>query len=245
MQTYMPNHKKRLSVGMQTRYNQVDEIQFAVNSVLKYASFVRCIFIVTDHQIPDFLREKNTKYNKVKIIDHKVIFKGFESSLPTFSSRSIETLLHKIPNLSEHFLYCNDDFFFVNKVKIHDFFKDNRVIIRGKWLTLDEYNPLKKIARKFKAKKRGGHKLAQQKAASILGFKRYFKFHHTPQAFRKSTIETFFKDNANLLKKNISYRFRDKEQFIVQKTRIIIINILNLITLLNHRQAYSKHNFFL
>lgn len=38
-----------------------------------------------------------------EIIDHDY--------LPTFNSHVIEANLHKIPNLSEHFIYFNDDVF--------------------------------------------------------------------------------------------------------------------------------------
>ena len=42
-------------------------------------------------------------------MDHREIIE--QEYLPTFNSHVIEANLHKIPNLSEHFIYFNDDVF--------------------------------------------------------------------------------------------------------------------------------------
>jgi UDP-glucose 4-epimerase len=47
---------------------------------------------------------------ELQIIRHSDIFRN-SNSLPTFNSQAIETQLHNIPGLSEHFIYSNDDFF--------------------------------------------------------------------------------------------------------------------------------------
>ena len=39
------------SKKFRTRFDQVNEIKFTIDSILKYASFVRNIYIVTDEQI--------------------------------------------------------------------------------------------------------------------------------------------------------------------------------------------------
>ena len=89
------------SKKFRTRFDQVNEIKYTVDSILKFASFIRHIYIVTDEQIPDFLNKENGKdlYQKVSIIDHKIIFAGYENYLPTFNNRPIETCIYKIPNL--------------------------------------------------------------------------------------------------------------------------------------------------
>lgn len=47
-------------------------------------------------------------YTKVRVVYHDELT---DFGLPMFSGRAIETILHKIPNLSEHFIYFNDDFY--------------------------------------------------------------------------------------------------------------------------------------
>lgn len=196
-----------------TRFEQVNEIQYTIDSILKYAPFINNIFVVTDNQTPNFLKdkEKTTKYNNVIIIDHKVIFRGYEEYLPTFNCRPIETCIYRIPNLSEHFIYFNDDFFLINPTSPEDFFKNGLPILRGKWLNFDENI----FYKKFK-KPRTGHKSIQQNAAKLVGFDKYYNFKHTPHPMRKSTFEKFFQANETIFINNIKYRFRDKSQFTPQ-----------------------------
>ncbi|RXP57607.1 hypothetical protein EC396_06530 [Lutibacter sp. HS1-25] len=207
--------------NFRTRFDQVEEIKFTVDSILKNASFIRNIFIVTDNQTPSFLNNDSTKhlYKKVIIVDHSTIFKGYEAFLPTFNCRPIETQLYKIPDLAEHFVYFNDDMFLVNKTNPTDFFIDEFPVLRGKWLKFDDdlfYKKIKKIFLKKKEVKKAGHKIAQQLGASIVGFKKYYKFHHTPYPLRKSTFENFFSAHKNIELENLKYRFRSANQFTPQ-----------------------------
>jgi len=212
MSEYLEDTTSINSTKVRTRYDQVNEIKFTVDSLLKFASYIRNIYIITDNQTPDFLKlDKNDIYNTVSIIDHKTIFKGYEDFLPTFNSITIETLMFRIPELAEHFIYLNDDFFLINKTKPTDFFKNGLPVLRGKWMKLDK----DVFYKKFK-KPRKGHKAAQQKAAQLVGFNKYYNFKHTPHPFRKSTFENYFKQNENIFVENINYKFRNNNQFLLQ-----------------------------
>lgn len=90
-----------------SRFMDNEELRFSLRSVHKYAPWVNNIFIVTDNQVPDWLQ---TNHPKISIIDHKEIFNN-HSFLPTFSARAIESQLHHIKQLFEHFIYFNDDMF--------------------------------------------------------------------------------------------------------------------------------------
>lgn len=221
MSKYLPVDKSIRSKAVRTRFDQVNEIEFAVKSVIKYAAFVRNIFIVTDNQTPDFLitqEEAEKKFPQVKIIDHTVIFKDYKDFLPVFNCRPIETLIYKIPGLAEYFIYFNDDLFLTKRVNINDFFSNGNPILRGRWLQFDEDRLVKKIKKVFvkKDNKRAGHKIAQQQGAKIVGFNKYYKFEHTPHPFRKSTFVNFFKENSLVELNNVKYRFRDHTQFTPQ-----------------------------
>lgn len=212
MLPYLEDKSKVNSGRFRTRYDQVNEIEFTVQSIIKFAPFIRNIFIITDQQRPNFLKENiKGKYDNIKIIDHKVIFKGYEKYLPTFNSRSIETCMHKIPQLAEHFIYFNDDFFLINKTKPEDFFWNGLPILRGKWLKLAE----NRLKYKFK-KAKIGHKFAQQLGAKLLGFKKYYNFRHTPHPLRKSTFKNYFDQYPHVFIENIKYRFRSSKQFTPQ-----------------------------
>ncbi len=107
--------------------NGVSEARFRDNGFLKYwfrgvekfAPWVRKIHFVTCGQKPDWLDSTNPKIN---LVNHKDFIP--EQFLPTFNSVVIERYIHKIPNLSEHFVYFNDDFYIINKVEIERFFKN-------------------------------------------------------------------------------------------------------------------------
>ena len=213
MLPFLENKNTLISKKFRTRFDQVNEIKFTVDSILKYAPYIRHIFIVTDEQTPEFLTKKDNKknYKAVSIIDHKIIFRGYEKYLPTFNSRTIESCIFRIPNLAEHFIYLNDDFFLVGETKPTDFFKNGLPVLRGKWLKFDEnifYKKFKKI--------RLGHKTAQQKSAQLAGFDKYYNFKHTPHPFRKSTFENYLKNNEDVFIENIKYRFRSHNQFLFQ-----------------------------
>lgn len=220
--TSLVNNKK-----FNTRFYQVEEIEYAIKSIVKFAPYIRNIFLVTDHQKPLFFDTylKNQKKDgpRLILIDHTVIFKYFEDYLPTFNSVSIESMIHRIPNLSEHFVYFNDDLFLIKPTKSNDFFVDGMPVIRGIWSKFDEdkiYKTLFKKAFKLTGKlykdKIFGYKRAQENAAKQLGFKKYIRLDHTPAALRKSTLNNYFVKHPWKLLQNIKFRFRDPSQCMIQ-----------------------------
>ena len=228
MLPYMSGKNNWKNKKFKTRFQQVNEIEYSVRSIIKFAPFIKNIYIVTDNQTPSFLKEYNLNKKEsepeIKIIDHSVIFREHQEILPVFNSMSIETLIYKIPNLSEYFVYFNDDFLLFNKTKPTDFFIDGQPVVRGKKTKFDKEILYKKIynyflllqGKKLKSSKYG-YKRAQQIAARLIGFKKvYFKMHHTPTPLRKSTIEKFFNKNEGILLQNIQYKFRSNKQFILQ-----------------------------
>ena len=210
MLPFLENKAIAHSKNFRTRFDQVNEIKYTVDSLLKFAPFIRNIFIVTDQQIPAFIEDKKNiaTYKKVSIIDHLEIFTGYEEFLPTFNNRPLETCIYRIPHLAEHFIYLNDDFFLINDTKPSDYFVDGKPVLRGKWRKIDK----EKLNKRSKA----GHKMAQQKAAQIAGFNKYYNFRHTPHPLRKSTFKDFFERNKDTFLENIKYRFRSENQFTPQ-----------------------------
>jgi len=95
-----------------------DELCYSIRSLKKYLPWHKgTIFIVTDNQIPYWL---NTNNSQIKIINHDEIIPKYIK--PTFDSSTIECFLDKIPNISEIFIYLNDDFFFNNYIHPSFFF---------------------------------------------------------------------------------------------------------------------------
>jgi hypothetical protein len=107
------------SVNDMARFQNRDEIRYSVNSVKKYAPWVRNIFIVTNCELPSWA----TKDPQIISISHETIFPE-TADLPTFNAFAIEACLHRVPDLSERFIYFNDDVFLLRPMEIADFFPE-------------------------------------------------------------------------------------------------------------------------
>ncbi|QRX91951.1 stealth conserved region 3 domain-containing protein [Streptomyces noursei] len=105
------------------RFRNRDELRYSLRSLDMFAPWIRTIYIVTDRQVPPWL---DLTHPRVRIVDHSEIF-GEDGALPTFNSHAIESQLHRIPGLSEHFLYFNDDVFLGRALQPHLFFHGNGV----------------------------------------------------------------------------------------------------------------------
>jgi len=95
------------------QFVQNDELRYSIRSLEMYAPFFRSVFVVVANgQKPGWI---NFDHPDLHLIDHETIFLDKED-LPTFCSNAIESNLHNIPGLSEHFIYFNDDTFLGNKI---------------------------------------------------------------------------------------------------------------------------------
>ena len=105
----------------ESRFLSRDELRYSLRSLDMYASWVRHVYLVTDDQTPSWLDTTNPR---ITVVSHRELF-GDRGRLPTFNSHAIESQLHHVPGLSDHFLYLNDDFFFGRPVEPRLFFHGN------------------------------------------------------------------------------------------------------------------------
>ncbi len=175
------------SADCKGRYADNGELKYSLRSVEKYAPWIRKIFIVTDAQVPGWLDTSNPK---IQIVDHKEILPP--ESLPCFNSTLLEMNFHKIPGLSEHFIYSNDDMFINKPVAPETFFASDGLPIARLRRT-----PLRKTGRFFKERILGkplnnySRKIAN---AADLVCKKYgvyyrLKPHHNMDAYLKSDCQ--------------------------------------------------------
>lgn len=101
------------------RYTSNDELRYSLRSLNKYAPWINRIFIVSNCRQPGWMVE----HPKIVWVKHEEIFPS-ESMIPTFNSHAIEACLHRIPELSENFLYLNDDFVLNQPCLPQDFFDE-------------------------------------------------------------------------------------------------------------------------
>uniref|UniRef100_A0A8C7I423 N-acetylglucosamine-1-phosphotransferase subunits alpha/beta n=1 Tax=Oncorhynchus kisutch TaxID=8019 RepID=A0A8C7I423_ONCKI len=105
-----------------SRFEDNEELRYSLRSVERHAPWVRHIFIVTNGQIPSWLNLDNPR---VTVVTHQDVFQN-HTHLPTFSSPAIETHIHRIPGLSQKFIYLNDDVMFGKDVWPDDFFSHSK-----------------------------------------------------------------------------------------------------------------------
>ena len=218
-----PNYQRKLKEyltdknTLKRQYFQANEINLCVASIVKYAPFIRKIFIVTDKQRPNLDSIKHlVTLDKVEIIDHEEIFRENKDCLPTFNIRSIDALLFKIKNLSDKFIYFNDDMFLVKETSQEDWFINNKAVLTGVWAKTYNKQVVKTISHRIKKflNVRPSFNAAQSKAANIVGFyDKYFKSYHCGRPQIKSVIKNFYDKNPERLKNQIRPKFRDGRQY--------------------------------
>jgi len=99
------------------RFRDSDELRFSLRSLEAYVPWAGRVFLVTNGQVPRWLRRDHPR---LRLVRHEDIFQDL-SHLPTFNSAAIETHLHRIPGISRQFLYLNDDFFFGRPVALDQY----------------------------------------------------------------------------------------------------------------------------
>ncbi|MFV0382662.1 stealth family protein [Paracoccus sp. (in: a-proteobacteria)] len=206
-----------------TRFSDLGEIYYCIASILKYAPFIRRIHIVADDQKPsqidEFARQGLCDPDRIRIVDHREIFRGNEEFLPTFNCRTIEALMWNIDGISEYYLYFNDDFFLNAPVSPTDFvLPDGKLRLEGdmrpvagklmKQRLRQALNRL--LGRRHMATRTN---LAQAMAAQIVGQDRFLAVSHVPRPLRTDTLRTFFAERPGLLREQLGHPFRSVAQF--------------------------------
>lgn len=182
------------------RFINNDELKYSLRSLEMFAPWINNIFIVTDNQVPKWLDVSNPK---ITIVNHSEILPA--DALPTFNSVAIETALHKIPALAEHFLYANDDMLFSRSVQKSFFFNEQdgapifrfskRRIINKKYRHIYGYT----IS--------SAYKLVEKKIGKSFP---YFP-HHNIDAYRKSDIERCYNEFKEDFEKTAKQKFREND----------------------------------
>lgn len=101
------------------RFRDWNIFRYWFRAVELYAPWVNRVYLVTNGKYPEWINEECPKLVLIKHSDYIP-----SKYLPTFNSRTIELHMDKIPGLSEHFVYFNDDMFLNTPTKPEDYFVD-------------------------------------------------------------------------------------------------------------------------
>lgn len=195
---YAPKKKETVwdnwSTGME-RFRANDLLKYVFRGIEQNLPWIGHVHLIVmqDSQVPAWIDRK-----RVHIVHHEdFIPKQF---LPTFNSSTIEMFIHRIPGLSEKFIYSNDDVFITSHLNPHDFFVSDSPVFG---LVKSKYNPnwIGDILR------RQDHILISGKDDGIV-----YRTQHTLTPYLKSTMYTVYdKYKKEIL--NSCTRFREVHNY--------------------------------
>jgi hypothetical protein len=139
--TYNKKETREDSNGKQ-RFRGNELFKYWFRSVEQYTPWINNVFLIVQSisQVPDWI----LKTDKIKIITHDMFIPN--EFLPVFNSQAIEMFIHRIPGLSERFLYSNDDMYFIGPLKPEDFFQGEGVRTEFKIVSIGTEMPLWKAS---------------------------------------------------------------------------------------------------
>ena len=100
------------------RFKDYGTLRFVLRGISEHMKFIDRVFLVVSNieQVPDYVGDN------VIVITHDMFIP--KEYLPTFNSCTIECFLWNIPDLSEEFIYFNDDMIPINNLEKEDFFEN-------------------------------------------------------------------------------------------------------------------------
>lgn len=182
------------------RFRSRDELRFSLRSLDLFAPWINQIWIVTDRQTPSWL---DVEHPRIHVVDHREVFTE-PALLPTFNSHAIETQLHHIEGLSEHFLYLNDDVFFGRLLGPNMFFNAGGLPKTFASRTQIPLSPISDTDEAFAVAARNNRALLEQAYGRTL----IHGFLHTPHAHRRSTLTAVETEFAEAVRQTAGNRTR-------------------------------------
>lgn len=210
-------------------------------AVERYAPWVNKVFLITNGKFPDWI---NPDCEKLVLVKHSDFIP--EKYLPTFNSITIELNIGRIKELSEHFVYFNDDMFLNAPVSPEYFFRnglpcdfnfespyrnpehtkeDNYGIYLSMYCDVAIINShfnRKEVVRQAWNKWYGKHLWWKPLLLSLLMLGRnkfeHFIMHHVEQPMLKSIFQEVWEKEPEVLERSCS-RFRsdiDLNQYIIR-----------------------------
>mgnify|MGYP001162159487 CR=1 FL=1 len=107
------------------RFTDHNELKYSLRSIIMFLPWVNHIYILMNppKKYPSWMK----KCNYITIIDHNDVM---NTNIKYTNSNAIETYLPYINNLSEHFIYFNDDVFICRPLEYTNFFtNDGKAVI--------------------------------------------------------------------------------------------------------------------
>jgi len=176
------------------------ELYWSLKSVDRFAPWFSKIFVLVNDgtAIPEWLGQ----HPKVRVFSHSEVIP--HEILPLENPVSIEFWLHRLPGLSEHFVYANDDMFLGRDVVPGDFFDGpGRMICR-----YERRSSLKKVRAAMGSTYYDQLRLSRKFLDSSFDSMP----HHNMDGYLKSVIEGFWHKHPDECRRSGSFRHRVRNQ---------------------------------
>jgi hypothetical protein len=125
---------------LNVRLTNYNELKYSLRSIKMFIPWINHIYILMNppKKYPSWMK----KCDYITLIEHNELFDNKNNDIT--NSNLIETYLPYIKNLSEYFIYFNDDFFIVKKLNYTDFFtSDGKAIVpRTNYSSMRHNNPI-------------------------------------------------------------------------------------------------------
>lgn len=115
---WQKEYSKYKESDYKARFRTWDLFKYWFRAVEQFAPWVNKVYLVTNGKNPEWINANNPKLVLIKHSDY--IPKEY---LPTFNSHTIELNMNRIPGLSEHFVYFNDDCYLNAPISPEYYFK--------------------------------------------------------------------------------------------------------------------------
>lgn len=214
------------------RFRDWDLFKYWFRAVETNAPWVNRVFLITNGTVPKWIRRDHPK---LVLVNHEDYIPS--QFLPTFNSCTIELHINKIKQLSEHFVYFNDDCYINNPVTPEYYFVDGLPCDNNAETIFNttKYNPLDRffirismfvdicvlnrhfnrneVWRQSKRRWLGKHLSNMSRLASLLLiFNKWnlfvgFNWKHVEQPFLKSVMDEAWEKEPEMLNESCT-RFR-------------------------------------
>ena len=190
-------------------------LKYWFRSIEKNLPWINKVFLVVQDkdQIPDWI---NTDYDKLRVVYHEEFIP--KELLPTFNSMSIIMYLNRIKDLSNNYIYSDDDMFFMKPIREDRFFKngisqhENNRIPYGYFFDYDEYLHILNNSLDFEEKYMGEEKIK-------------YHFYHLPTAHQKEDELQIINENYQEI---IEHQNKSKFRYKTNLEPNMLTNILKL-----------------
>lgn len=190
------------------RYRDWGIFKYWFRCVEKNCPWVNKVFLVVanESQVPNWINRKNPK---LRIVFHDEYIP--KELLPTFNPATIGIYFSNIKDLSDNYIACDDDYFFLNPTTPGMFFVDGYPVYKDTQKNIEKFGAywLESESGTFYQMLNNGMdfqlKLCGDKA-------HWYALGHLPVSHKKYFEQKIIKENYNyILNANISSKFRNKD----------------------------------